>query len=92
MNNAGITADGLIGRMKDSDWADVIQTDLTSAFYLCRRVGKSMIRNRAGRIVNIASTAGESGNAGTGQLFRGESGPDRIDKSVGAVSWRRETC
>jgi 3-oxoacyl-[acyl-carrier protein] reductase len=64
VNNAGITADGILGRMKDSDWAEVVQTDLSSAFYLCRCVGKSMIRNRAGRIINIASTAGEAGNAG----------------------------
>ena len=64
VNNAGVTIDGLLGRMKDSDWADVVQTDLTSAFYLCRRVGKSMIRNRTGRIINIASTAGEAGNPG----------------------------
>jgi 3-oxoacyl-[acyl-carrier protein] reductase len=64
VNNAGITADGLLGRMKDSDWAEVLQTDLSGAFYLCRSVGKSMIRNRAGRIINISSTAGEAGNAG----------------------------
>jgi 3-oxoacyl-[acyl-carrier protein] reductase len=64
VNNAGIGRDGLIGRMKEEDWQAVISTGLTGAFHLCRSVSKNMIRNRKGRIVNIASTAGEAGNAG----------------------------
>lgn len=64
VNNAGIARDGLLGRMKEEDWQRVISTNLTGAFHLCRSVSKTMIRNRKGRIINIASTAGEAGNAG----------------------------
>jgi 3-oxoacyl-[acyl-carrier protein] reductase len=64
VNNAGISRDGLIGRMKDSEWNEVIATNLSGAFHLSRSVGKAMIRQRHGRIINVASTAGESGNAG----------------------------
>jgi len=64
VNNAGVSRDGLIGRMKEGDWDDVLRTNLTGSFHLCRAVTKSMIRRRSGRIVNIASTAGEIGNAG----------------------------
>ena len=64
VNNAGITKDGLLSRMKDADWNEVLSTNLAGAFYSCRAVSKTMIRNRGGRIVNIASTAGEAGNAG----------------------------
>jgi 3-oxoacyl-[acyl-carrier protein] reductase len=64
VNNAGIARDGLMGRMKDADWNEVLSTDLGGAFHVCRAVSKSMIRKRTGRIVNIASTAGEIGNAG----------------------------
>jgi len=64
VNNAGISRDGLIGRMKDSDWNEVLETNLSGAFHLCRTVSKTMIRNRSGRIINVASAAGEAGNAG----------------------------
>jgi len=64
VNNAGVTRDGLIGRMKDADWHLVLETNLSGVFHLCRRVSKTMIRNRGGRVINVASTAGEAGNAG----------------------------
>ena len=64
VNNAGISNDGLIGRMKDADWNEVLGTNLSGAFHLCRSVTKTMIRKRSGRIVNVASTSGEAGNAG----------------------------
>jgi len=64
VNNAGVSRDGLIGRMKEGDWNDVLRTNLAGSFHLCRAVTKSMIRRRSGRIINIASTAGEIGNAG----------------------------
>jgi 3-oxoacyl-[acyl-carrier protein] reductase len=64
VNNAGITRDGLLGRMKDVDWNDVLDTNLTGAFNMCRSLAKSMIRKRYGRIINVSSTAGELGNAG----------------------------
>ena len=64
VNNAGIARDGLIGRMKDTEWKDVLDTNLTGTFNMCRALTKSMIRKRYGRIINISSTAGELGNAG----------------------------
>ncbi len=56
VNNAGISRDGLIGRMKEADWNEVLETNLSGAFHLCRTVSKTMIRNRSGRIINVAST------------------------------------
>lgn len=64
VNNAGITKDGLLGRMKDEHWNEVIAVNLAGTFHVCRAVSKLMIRNRSGRIINVASTAGEAGNAG----------------------------
>jgi len=64
VNNAGIAHDGLIGRMKDEDWNEVLATNLTGSFHVSRAVSKIMIRKRTGRIINITSTAGEIGNAG----------------------------
>jgi 3-oxoacyl-[acyl-carrier protein] reductase len=64
VNNAGITRDTLMMRMKDEDWSDVIDTNLTAVFRLSRGVVKSMMKARAGRIINIASVVGFMGNPG----------------------------
>jgi 3-oxoacyl-[acyl-carrier protein] reductase len=64
VNNAGITRDGLLIRMKDDDWDRVMETNLRGAFLMTRAAAKSMVRQRSGRIVNIASVAGAMGNAG----------------------------
>ena len=64
VNNAGITRDTLLMRMKDEDWQAVIDTDLTSVFRLSRAVIKSMMKARAGRIISIGSVVGAMGNAG----------------------------
>lgn len=64
VNNAGITRDNLMMRMKDADWQDVIDTDLTSVFRLSRAVIKGMMKARAGRIINIGSVVGFMGNPG----------------------------
>ncbi len=64
VNNAGITRDTLLMRMKDEDWQDVIDTDLTSVFRLSRAVIKGMMKARAGRIINIGSVVGFMGNPG----------------------------
>jgi 3-oxoacyl-[acyl-carrier protein] reductase len=74
VNNAGIARDGLISRMKESDWSAVVDTNLSGAFHLCRTVSKTMIRNRRGRIINIASTAGEVGNAGQANYSAAKAG------------------
>ncbi|HEY3628288.1 MAG TPA: 3-oxoacyl-[acyl-carrier-protein] reductase [Terracidiphilus sp.] len=64
VNNAGITRDGLVLRMKRPDWDDVLSTNLTGAFLLTQAVLSQMLRNRWGRIVNITSVVGETGQAG----------------------------
>lgn len=64
VNNAGITRDGLLMRMKDEQWAEVMQTNLTGAFYTCRAAAKGMLKARYGRIINISSVVGLRGQAG----------------------------
>jgi 3-oxoacyl-[acyl-carrier protein] reductase len=64
VNNAGITRDSLLVRMKDDDWDEVLNVNLRGAFLMTRAVGKVMMRQKGGRIINIASAAGAMGNAG----------------------------
>ncbi|MCI0548268.1 MAG: 3-oxoacyl-[acyl-carrier-protein] reductase [Candidatus Rokubacteria bacterium] len=64
VNNAGVIRDQLLVRMKDEDWDQVIETNLRGVFLMTRAVGKVMMRQRSGRIINIASTAGAMGNPG----------------------------
>jgi len=64
VNNAGITRDGLLARMKEEDWDRVADTDLKGAFLCAKAVAKQMMKQRYGRIVNIASVVGFAGNAG----------------------------
>lgn len=64
VNNAGITRDGLLLRMKDEDFSRVIDTNLKGTFYMMRQVSRYMLKQKSGRIINIASVVGISGNAG----------------------------
>ena len=64
VNNAGLTRDGVIARMSDTDWADVIDTNLGGVFYTCRAATRGMMKRRRGSIVNIASIVGLHGNPG----------------------------
>jgi 3-oxoacyl-[acyl-carrier protein] reductase len=64
VNNAGITRDNLLMRMKEDEWDDIIQTNLTSVFKLSKAVLRGMMKKKHGRIVNIGSVVGSSGNAG----------------------------
>jgi 3-oxoacyl-[acyl-carrier protein] reductase len=64
VNNAGITRDGLLARMSEADWHDVIETHLTGAFLCSKAVLRGMMRRRWGRIINVSSLAGLAGNAG----------------------------
>jgi len=64
VNNAGITRDNLMMRMKDDEWDDIINTNLSSVFKLSKAVLRGMMKNRAGRIINIGSVVGTMGNAG----------------------------
>jgi len=64
VNNAGLTRDGLLARMSDEDWHEVIETNLSSVFYTCRAVSRAMMKRRSGAIVNVGSVVGLRGNLG----------------------------
>lgn len=74
VNNAGITRDTLAMRMKDEDWAAVIDTNLSAVFRLSRAVLRSMMRAKHGRIINITSVVGSSGNAGQANYAAAKAG------------------
>lgn len=74
VNNAGITRDNLLLRMKDEDWDAVLATDLTSAFNITRAATKALIRQRSGCIVNISSVVGLTGNAGQANYAAAKAG------------------
>jgi 3-oxoacyl-[acyl-carrier protein] reductase len=74
VNNAGITRDGLMLRMEDDAWHDVIETNLSSTFYFCRAVGMLMMRQRYGRIINITSVSGLMGNPGQANYSASKAG------------------
>ncbi len=82
VNNAGITRDTLMMRMKDDDWQAVIDTNLTSVFRLSRAVVKSMMKARAGRIINIASVVGFMGNAGQTNYVAAKAGMVGFTKAL----------
>jgi 3-oxoacyl-[acyl-carrier protein] reductase len=64
VNNAGVTRDGLLARMPDADWHQVLETNLSSVFYTCRAAARSMMKRRSGAIVNVSSVVGLHGNPG----------------------------
>lgn len=82
VNNAGITKDGLIMRMSTADWDDVIRTNLTGVFHLCKAATKPMMRQRHGRIVNMGSIVGLGGNAGQVNYSSAKAGLVGLTKSL----------
>jgi 3-oxoacyl-[acyl-carrier protein] reductase len=82
VNNAGITRDNLLMRMKDDEWSSIIETNLTSVFRLSRAVLRPMMKARFGRIVNIASVVGASGNAGQTNYAAAKAGMIGFSKSL----------
>ncbi len=82
VNNAGITRDGLAMRMKPDDWNAVIQTNLTGAFLAIQQVLTGMMKERWGRIVNISSVVGESGNAGQSNYVASKAGLIGLTKAI----------
>lgn len=82
INNAGITSDNLLMRMKDEQWDKVIDTNLSSIYRLCKAVSKSMMKARFGRIVNIASVVGVMGNAGQTNYAAAKAGIIGFSKSL----------
>lgn len=82
VNNAGITRDNLFMRMSDEEWAQVIDVNLTSSFRLCRAVLRGMMKARWGRIVNIGSIVGATGNPGQGNYAAAKAGLVGMSKSL----------
>ena len=89
VNNAGITRDGLIMRMKESDWDAVIDVNLKGAFNCTREASKLMSKARYGRIVNVSSVVGEMGNAGQANYCASKAGMIGLTKSVAKELARR---
>ena len=82
VNNAGITRDGLIARMSDAQWQEVLETDLTGAFRCCRAVVRPMMKARYGRIVNVSSVVGLMGNPGQANYAAAKAGLLGLTKSL----------
>ncbi|TXN61429.1 SDR family oxidoreductase, partial [Methylobacterium sp. WL30] len=84
VNNAGITRDNIFVRMKDEEWDQVIAVNLTAAFRLSRAAVRGMMRRRAGRIVNIGSVVGTTGNPGQGNYAAAKAGLVGLTKALAA--------
>jgi len=82
VNNAGVTRDNLLMRMKDAEWSDVIATNLTGTYRLCKACLRGMMKARKGRIVNIASVIAVMGNAGQANYAASKAGMIGFTKSL----------
>lgn len=82
VNNAGVTRDNLFMRMSDEEWAQVIEVNLTSTMRLCRGVLRGMMKARWGRIVNVSSVVGATGNPGQGNYAASKAGLVGMSKSL----------
>jgi 3-oxoacyl-[acyl-carrier protein] reductase len=82
VNNAGLTRDGLAMRMKDEDWQKVIDVDLSAAFRLCRASLRGMMKRRWGRIINITSIVGVTGNPGQANYAAAKAGLIGMSKAL----------
>jgi 3-oxoacyl-[acyl-carrier protein] reductase len=84
INNAGLTRDGLAMRMKDDDWQQVLDVNLTGSFRLTRAVLKGMMKQRYGRIINVASVVGVTGNPGQANYVASKAGLIGMGKAIAA--------
>ena len=82
VNNAGLTRDGLLARMSDEDWREVIDTNLGSVYYTCRAVARGMMKRRSGSIVNVSSIVGLRGNMGQTNYAASKAGIIGFTKSL----------
>jgi 3-oxoacyl-[acyl-carrier protein] reductase len=82
VNNAGITRDDLAMRMTDEQWAQVLNVNLTGAFYMARAVLRPMLRQRSGRIINMSSVSGQMGNAGQANYSASKAGLIGLTKAL----------
>ena len=82
VNNAGLTRDGVLARMTDDDWREVVDTNLGSVFYTCRAVARGMMKRRSGSIVNVSSIVGLRGNLGQTNYAASKAGIIGFTKSL----------
>jgi len=82
VNNAGITKDGLLMRMKDEDWESVINTNLTSVYRMSKRAVRGMMKARRGRIINISSVVAKMGNAGQSNYAATKAGLEGFSRTL----------
>ena len=82
VNNAGITKDGLLMRMKDEDWESVIDTNLTSVYRMSKRAVRGMMKARRGRIINISSVVAQMGNAGQSNYAATKAGLEGFSRTL----------
>jgi 3-oxoacyl-[acyl-carrier protein] reductase len=82
VNNAGVTRDNLLMRMKDDEWNDIINTNLTSVFRMSKAVLRGMMKAKTGRIINISSVVGATGNAGQANYAAAKAGMIGFAKSM----------
>ncbi len=82
INNAGITKDNLSLRMKNDEWQKVIDLNLTSTFYLCKFAIKKMLKNKFGRVINVTSIVGHTGNVGQVNYSASKAGVVALSKSL----------
>ena len=91
INNAGITIDNLTIRMKHEEWQKVIDINLSSTFYLCKYAIKKMLRNKFGRIINITSIVGHTGNLGQSNYTASKAGIIAMSKSLAIEYAKKNT-
>jgi 3-oxoacyl-[acyl-carrier protein] reductase len=93
VNNAGVTADGLVARMSDDQWNDVLRTNLTGAFHTIRRATPKMMKGRWGRIINVSSVSGQAGAAGQANYAAAKAGLLGLTRAVAReLAPRAITC
>ncbi|WP_265090242.1 3-oxoacyl-ACP reductase FabG [Psychrobacter frigidicola] len=82
VNNAGITQDGLLMRMKDEDWENVVDTNLSSVYRMSKRAVRGMMKARRGRIINISSVVAQMGNAGQSNYAATKAGVEGFSRTL----------
>lgn len=92
VNNAGITRDGLLMKMSEQDWDDVIDTNLKSAYNLCSALVRTMLKARSGKIINVSSVVGLTGNAGQVNYAASKSGMIGFTKALAQELATRGIC
>jgi NAD(P)-dependent dehydrogenase (short-subunit alcohol dehydrogenase family) len=93
VNNAGVTADGLVARMTEDQWSRVLQTNLTGAFHTIRRATPKMMRARWGRIINVSSVSGHLGAPGQANYSAAKAGLVGLSRAVAReLAPRNITC